>query len=160
MRFDSKLKGAMRYSCLICDTEVPPQDHQEHADGRKHRLRLDKYKHLCYKSVTPLSTLIERSRRQLLLFTHENMLMMPECLQSVRVHEADAVSVGFAVEDGYIRCLCFVTETICVNIDRSILSNTVTLRNMVEFKDVFEYSCILGGGGIWSYCAFFIIDTE
>ena len=151
MRFDSKLKGAMRYSCLICDTLVPPlpQDVQNHADGKKHMLRLDKYKHLCYKSVTPLSTLIERSKRQLLLFTHENMLMMPECLQSLRVHEADAVSVGFAAEDGYIRCLCFVTETICVNIDRSILSNTDTLRNMLEFKDVFEDSCILGGGDIW-----------
>ena len=75
--------------------------------------------------------------------------MMPECLQALTDGEVHTLSLGFAAENGHLICLCLMNETTCLSIDRTILSKTDYLRNMIEFKELFEGSCTLVGVDIW-----------
>ena len=97
----------------------------------------------------PLSTLLVPSGRQLRILTYENQSMMPECLQALRDGEVHTLSLAFAAKNGHLICLCLMNETTCLSIDRTIFSKTDYLRNMIEFKELFEGSCTLVGVDIW-----------
>ena len=146
----SKKVIAHRYTCRYCICVVPRSDAEEHATGKKHRKMCVKFASRSHASYDSLSTHMDNNYgREFQLFTNENLLRMAECLQSLTLTEGNPISVGFTIDFGHLVCLSLVTKTICLNIDRTILIQADILRSMVEFREIFEGSCIVGGGNMW-----------
>ena len=153
MRFDPSVKdGAKKYRCIICDVRLgsTTQHAKEHESGKKHKNKLYKQSYRLHETVLNLTTLVrQRFDLDLRMITSENISMMPVLMRSMALTKGDIVSVGFVIEDGHIRCLCLVTKTLCVNIDRTVLVEADKLRCMNEFKEVFEGECVIGGIQLW-----------
>ena len=139
-----------KYSCKLCEVRVPPKDAEEHVKGRKHYNRLCRFPLRSLDSFQTLSiSIAENQKRELRLYTHENISMMSDGLEALTTGKEETVSVGFVIDDGHLICLSFATDKICMNIDRSILRQTDTLKNMVEFKDIFEGQCNVKCVNMW-----------
>ena len=151
MRYDPTQKViAERYICIFCKCIVTRCDKEQHSTGKKHRKMSSKFASRCHASFNSLSTLMDtRYERELRLFASENIARMAEGLQSLTIDVDNAISVGFVIDYGHLVCLSLVTKTICMNIDRTILRQADLIRNMVEFREIFEGSCTVGGGNMW-----------
>ena len=139
-----------KYRCILCQCQVPPKDYPQHCTGKKHRRKDSYIGSRVHDSVNSLQTLLSDSyKRELQLFTSQNISKMPKGLQSLITCGDNAISAGFVIDNGYLVCLSLVTKKVCLNIDRTILRQANIMRNMVEFRKVFEGSCIVGGGNMW-----------
>ena len=148
----SSQDGAKKHRCIICKTFVgsEPESAKTHESGKKHKKNLKEMSYRLHETVQNLTTLVrQRFDLELRMFTNKNISMMPGVLSSMSLTNDDIVSFGYLIEDGHIRCLCLVTKTLCVNIDRTILVQEDKLRRMVEFKKLFEGQCIIGVSNLW-----------
>ena len=150
MRYDPTNKVTVeRYRCIFCKCVVPRCDAEEHANGKKHIKMSYKFASRSLASFNSLATLLNTYKRQLRLFSSDNRARMAESLQSLMTSEDQAISVGFVIDYGHLACLSLVTKNVCLNIDRTILSQADIIRKMVVFREIFESSCTVGGGNMW-----------
>ena len=153
MRYDpSKVDGLAKYQCIVCNRPVRNDKKrvEEHANGRKHIHNMKIRGNLCYKTFELVATFIkENFNLQLCMYTKENIHMLVVALRSINVCKDSIISVGFASENGYIRCLCLVCNGICMSIDRTMLENPHIMNEVVLLKEVFEGACIVGSRDMW-----------
>ena len=150
MRYDPTNKvNVERYICIFCKCVVPRCDSEEHATGKKHTKMSSKFASRSLASFNSLATLLNSYKRELRLFSSDNRTRMAESLQSLITSEDQAISVGFVIDYGHLACLSLVTKNVCLNIDRTILSQADIIREMVVFREIFESSCTVGGGNMW-----------
>ena len=122
MRYDPNLEGSKRYTFIVCRCEVPISDPLKHSNGKRHKVSVRQNAHIQIKPIETLTTeLLTSFKRELLLFTKNNISALQGALQGLMSHEGIVVSVSFIVQDGEILCISLATSTVCINIDRTIL---------------------------------------
>ena len=153
MSYDpSKVDGHAKYICIVCNKPVGNDQErvEEHAKGKKHIHYMKNRGNLCYQTYEFVATsLKEEYNLELCMFTKENNHMLSAALRSMTECKDSIISVGFASKNGFILCLCFVWNGICMNIDRTILDNRQIMNKVVELKKIFESACTVGGKNMW-----------
>ena len=150
MRYDPKLVGPKRYSCIVCKCEVSVSQIERHERGKRHQRQLGKVGHLCYENATTLAAEFMTSyNRRLIIVSMENKCAIERALKFLTKDDDAIVSVGFLVEDGEILCLSLVTSKSCVSIDRTIMMNADFLKNKAPFVELFQGRTVIFGEDMW-----------